>query len=520
MSRLSYFPFLTFYLLLAGGMVTFSAPQSNLTLRVDLSDTLRPVTHCASGSLYGITESLPADIIGLLAPLNSHVFTQPARAGSGFQQPIGAALPVSQRITSTSAKVMIRLADVCPGWPYRWPGKSRWVQQVTSVINDKKASARNNYYGYEIWNESDGTWQQGNGEFTTVLWKPTYELIRSLDSGAKIIGPSDAYYNHGRMKTFLSFCKNNNCIPDIMCWHALQGCANFTKNVKDYRALEKELGIPELPISINEYCHNDKPKEGCPGTSASFIAKFERNKIESACISWWFTNLPGRLGSLLTSSNQKGGGWWFYKWYGDMTGNMVKVVPPNENSEGIDGFACIDLEKRYASICFGGNNTGTVNVVISGFPSSFEKITTKVEYVPWTNKDTPVIGPTAVSTKNGTVINGTLTVPVNVTSQLYGYRVYIQADPAVEIRECNHSTVLDQITISKNFDNRFLTISLPGKSETGGNVTICNMLGMMMYSNLISALEMKVNIGNLTSGLYVIKVNSHKRPITRIFYKK
>lgn len=43
------------------------------TLTVDLSATIRGVTHAASGSLYGVTETLPADVNGLIAPLHPYV---------------------------------------------------------------------------------------------------------------------------------------------------------------------------------------------------------------------------------------------------------------------------------------------------------------------------------------------------------------------------------------------------------------------------------------------------------------
>ena len=48
------------------------------TLTVDLTHTIRPATHCASGSLYGLTEKLPVDINEMVAPLKPNVFCQPA----------------------------------------------------------------------------------------------------------------------------------------------------------------------------------------------------------------------------------------------------------------------------------------------------------------------------------------------------------------------------------------------------------------------------------------------------------
>ncbi|HLV32547.1 MAG TPA: carbohydrate binding domain-containing protein [Chitinispirillaceae bacterium] len=64
--------------------------------------------------------------------------------------------------------------------------------------------------------------------------------------------------------------------------------------------------------------------------------------------------------------------------------------------------------------------------MIGGIPDAFGTIVNaKVEYVPWKDKDTPVSGPATVSTTAYTVSNGSITVPVNVTSQFYGYRVYL-----------------------------------------------------------------------------------------------
>jgi Glycosyl hydrolase catalytic core len=404
-----------------------TAMPAQFALSVNLSDSIRPVTHVASGSLYGLTESLPSDYANLVAPLKPNVFTQPALSGNGHQQGVpAAAVPVAAKLAATTGKVMIRLADVLPGWPYSWPGQAGWLSAITSVINAKKASGLSNFYGYEIFNEPDGTWQSANGDFNATCWKPAYDLIRSSDPQAKIIGPSYSYYNSASLKAFLTYCKANNCLPDIICWHQW-GATYLSGAIDDYRAMEVSLGISPRAISINEYSSKTgDPYEGSPGYSVPFIAKFERKGVESACISWWFTGLPGRLGSLLTAKNEKGGGWHLYKWYGDMTGAMVKTVPPNDASEGVDAFAAIDKNAKVASIVIGGNNIGTVNVSISGIPSSFgTKVDAKLEYVTWKDKDSAVAGTTLISTKSYAVANGSISVPVEVTSQFYAYRIYI-----------------------------------------------------------------------------------------------
>lgn len=403
-----------------------TAQAQEFSLGVNLGTKIRPVTQCASGSLYGITETLPSDINGMVAPLKPHALTNPALSGSGRQQPIGAAIPVARRVASLGTKVQIRLPDVLPGWPYNWPGQATWLNEVKNVIAAKKASGLTNWDGYEIWNEPPDTWRSTNGDFNTICWKPTYDLLKAQDPGMRIIGPSFSYYNSTRMSDFLKFAKANNCLPDVVSWHQW-GSGAFVGSLENYRALEKSLGISPRAISINEYSSKTSdPYEGCPGYSVPFIAKFERHGVESAMISWWFVPLPGRMGSLLTSGNQKGGGWHLYKWYGDMSGDMVSITPPNDKSDGVDGFGAIDATKQVASIVIGGTSIGKVNVKISGIPSWFgSSVNVKVEQVTWTNKDTPVTGPTVLSDTKYTITNSAISVPVQVTNKFYGYRVYL-----------------------------------------------------------------------------------------------
>lgn len=406
------------------GLAAAPATSATFQLGVNLSDSIRPVTHAASGSLYGITETLPADINAMVAPLKPRALTNPALSGTGRQQPIGAAIPVARRVASVGTRVQIRLPDVLPGWPYKWPGQAAWLNEVKNVIAARKASGLTNWDGYEIWNEPPDTWPSSNGDFNTLCWKPTYDLLRSQDPGIRIIGPSFSFYNSTRMSDFLKFAKANNCLPDVVTWHQW-GSGAFVGALENYRALEKSLGIAPRAISINEYSSKiSDPYEGSPGYSVPFIAKFERHGVESAMISWWWVALPGRMGSLLTSGNQKGGGWHLYKWYGDMSGYMARTVPPNDKSDGVDAFANVDKSRQSASVVLGGNGVGTVNVKVEGVPSWMgSSVDVKVEQVTWADKDTPVGGPTTLSTNRYTVTNGSFTVPVNVTSQFYGYRM-------------------------------------------------------------------------------------------------
>lgn len=395
-------------------------------LKVYLTDSIRPVTHCASGALYGVTETIPADISNLVAPLKPNMYCQPPEGKDGNQHNFGDAFIVADRLKNTTAKVQISFADLLPYWPYQWPGQEKWLKEIERLVKKKLSSGLTNIDSYVIWNEPDGTWGKGVEDFCKTVWKPTYDLIRKLEPNAKIVGPAIAYYQSGWLKTFFTFCKQNKCLPDLFCWHQW-GAEGFIDAVTQARKLQSELEIKELPYCINEYsCSSDDDKrkfEGCPGYCVPFIAKFERNNVESATISWWHTGLPGRLGSLLTDKNQKGGGWWLYKWYGEMTGYMAMVTPPNDKSDKVDGFAAVDRKRNMATLIVGGNSEGDVNIIFEKLPAFLNgRVVVKLERVTWKTKDTPVASTDLISEEEVLVSGSTLNLSLNLESKLYAYR--------------------------------------------------------------------------------------------------
>jgi hypothetical protein len=99
-------------IILAAGAIPAKPAFAASTLTVDCGTTIRGVTHCASVSLYGVTESKPGDIAQFVEPLKPNILTNPALVGSKNQQPIGAAIQVAGRLTNTTGKVMIRLVNL------------------------------------------------------------------------------------------------------------------------------------------------------------------------------------------------------------------------------------------------------------------------------------------------------------------------------------------------------------------------------------------------------------------------
>jgi hypothetical protein len=302
-----------------------------------------------------------------------------------------------------------------------------WLDKIGQTVARKKAANLTNIYGYEIWNEPGGTYSASNPLPFNQFWMQTFAKLRELDPDTKIIGPSTAYYSNSYMSGFLSFCKTNGCLPDIISWHQLAD-QNLTGDIQNYRALEQQLGIGPLPISINEYSGGAHISvEGQPGASAPLIAKFERLQVESACISYWDVAHAGRLGSLLATNTAKNGGWWFYKWYGDMAGSMVSTTPPTPSSPtALDGFANLNTAAGSASVLFGGVNDGSVQIVVKGFhaaPSFGAVVHAVSEHTPFVNPSTVVNATDTLTMADITVANDQIAVTFSGTNNRDGYRL-------------------------------------------------------------------------------------------------
>lgn len=403
------------------------APVSAATpapFTVDVSNLYRPVTHVASGSLYGLAEQgRPAD--DLIAPTHPKMFTQMAPDGqqlpNGETKPIGDALKVAPIAKRNGAEVTIRLPDIYPDFPYQWVSWDDWYGKVDKMVQARLDSGADNIYGYELWNEPDWTWNTNKAGPFNDGWTKTYNRIHALDPNTKTIGPSISKYDSNFIKSFLTNARDTNTLPDIISWHELDGPKPIIDHVADYRAIEKELGISPRPISINEY--STPAEEAVPGDLSQYIAQFERSGVDTATIAFWFR--PGRLSNLITANGEKNGGWWLYKWYGDMNGQMALTTPGN--SSNLDGAASVSNDKKEIDVLFGGGS-GNQNVVIKGLDglSTFSgTASVKLESTPWYGVDTAVSEPTTVFTGNVAIQNGQITIPVTDMKSSSGYHVTI-----------------------------------------------------------------------------------------------
>jgi hypothetical protein len=401
-----------------------AAPSASTTLVVSANQTLRAVTHVASGSLYGLdTAAVPAD--SLVEPLKPNTFVQMAPGGSqlpnGESAPGGDALVVAPEAARAGAKVVVRMPDWYPNFPYKWVSWSNWLSAVDAQTASVKASGAANIAAYELWNEPDWTWNTSAAGAFDAGWARTYTEVRAKDPAHPIQGPSYSAWNQSWMTTFLTDAKASGTLPDIVSWHELQGAQNIAADVAAYRALEASLGISPRPIAIEEY--GTTSEVGVPGAMAGYIAKFERAGVHDAEMAFW--NHYGTLGDTLTDTGAApNGAYWLDKWYGDMSGHMVVTTPPAQT--GIDGAAAVNSAGNQISVLFGGGS-GPSAVTVNGLGSLAAfgaTVKVKLEYTPSLGRTGAVSGPITISDTNYAVSGGSVTVPV-ATNAAYGYHLVI-----------------------------------------------------------------------------------------------
>ncbi|HEU5353600.1 MAG TPA: cellulose binding domain-containing protein [Actinocrinis sp.] len=399
-------------------MLAVSLPvQAATTLVVNANQPFRPVTHVATGSLYGLASgTVPAD--SLVEPLHPNTFVQ--MPAGGHQQPTGDILKVAPEAEKAGAKLVDRLSDYYAGWPYQFSWSS-WPGAVSSQIQQVKAAGVTDLASWELWNEPDNTWLSANGTFES-FWTKTYQQVRSLDATTPIQGPSFSD-NISDMQNFLQNAVATKTVPDIIAWHELSSSSKIAGDVATVTNLEKSLGITPRPIAIEEYAAPSQV--GVPGALVGYIAQFERLGVDNAELAFW--NQSGALGDLLTGQGgSPNGAYWLYDWYAAMSGNMVSVVSPGS---GLDGAAAVTSAQNQVSAVFGGGSGSTAVTVnglssLSGFSGS-SQVTVTLQDTPSPGRTVAVSAPTTISQSTYTVTNGSITVPISSMNSAYGYHLTV-----------------------------------------------------------------------------------------------
>lgn len=314
------------------------------TVEIDCSVSKGEVRNYASGFLYGLaTQGVPSKEMAESIDISS----ASQKTVGGLQHPVGDVDSVYKNLGSCDY-IAVYLQDCFDSWYYcheeienlRKSGSydcekfvdENYLPKVEKQVKELSKKEYADKLVYCIYNECDNAvWfgeedENGNPQFNDggrqnfySAWKKTYELVKSINPNARIGGPGYCDYDREKLTSFLDYCSKNNCIPDIMIYHELNGASSafFSDHVREYRDFEKDYGV-KLPIMVTEYgCMEEC---GNPGAMLAYICAMEESEAYGNVAFW---RLANNLCDTAADGNMPNANWWLYRWYADLEGDRL-----------------------------------------------------------------------------------------------------------------------------------------------------------------------------------------------------
>ncbi|MDR6550955.1 hypothetical protein [Paenibacillus qinlingensis] len=379
--------------LLIGTLPSAAVAATSTTVTIDYSVDWGAASQLASGYLHGI---------GPVYPNQKLINSLAIRAVRGA--PHHAILPslfdptTYNRVKATGAKIMIGTyygyTDVYgakPGGNY-----ADWENFVQDYLDE---ATQNNFdvYSWITWNEPDLQFS-GNLAGFYETHRRAYNVIKAWNPNAKVQAPEWAVYNSTRMKDFLTYCKANNCLPDILSWHELSGTPDdiegHSLEIKNWMLAN---GITPMPLSVTEYQGpgNIGINQGYdPGLSVANIARLERSQKHGMIYGLkgndqWQGDDPNFKAGLdeLADKNTLAlptGRWYLYYWYSKATGRKVQT---SQNINQVEAFATTDSTTKKSIVLLGNPSDSvsyTTTLQLNNIPSYLQntgKVNVRVESV-------------------------------------------------------------------------------------------------------------------------------------------
>ncbi|SDT80085.1 LamG-like jellyroll fold domain-containing protein [Actinoplanes derwentensis] len=411
-------------------------------LTVDLGASTGAFHGGASGTLYGLYgDGLPTS--NLIEGMNLR--TVSTKAQDGPQHPGADALEVVKPLAdATGGDVYVYMTDIHRGFPYQWPGstpeekitlfKQKIAKQVDQVLTlDVKYRDRivfvpfnepeGNMYGTGEWSYNKVSWLSDPTDWFRA-WDEVHAIIKGKIPTARIAGPNTSIL-YEQVKGFLQHTVAAGTVPDVITWHELSHPEAVRDSVAKYRTWESEIIGRELPININEYAFNYHTS--VPGQMIQWISAIEESKVD-ADIAYW--NIDGNLSDSAVQANRGNGQWWLFNAYGQMTGETVRVSPPNPGQNySLQGVATLDKNKKQARAIFGGAASAGY-IRFANVPRYLGgRVHAWIREIPWTGQVGDSAQPRMIAEKNVSVVNGEVAFEFGQLDEASAYEIVL--GPAV-----------------------------------------------------------------------------------------
>lgn len=353
----------------------------------------------ASGTLYGLgDEGSPTQAL-----VNGAAMTNVSqKPPMGTQHPGGDAFNIEKTFFDKHGKdLYLYTQDYYPDWPYnggRRPGDTRtYTRDAEGRLTGEYTSTPNGMWDYlevlEIvveevatkaehperfvfipFNELDLQWLNTDDLYNRYLhlgnqpdsytpggasdWAAAWKVItdtyaRHGLARPRIAGPGDAAWRgEANIKAFLNSAIASGTVPDIYVWHELRGYQWLPERAGQFRRFAQEVGLSgnQIPeINITEW--GASTDMSSPANLLRWFASFETAKADAQTAYW---TASGTLSDNQAKVNDANGGWWLFKWYGDLTGSRTVAVTTGQQK----AIAAVDLANQRAQVIVGGITDG------------------------------------------------------------------------------------------------------------------------------------------------------------------
>ena len=325
------------------------------SLTVDAAAPVGTRSGGAAGFLYGVAEpGVPSKEI----TDSLRITTMSAKTANGRQHPTGDIAHIAPQVNTDDLQYMIvYLQDMYTTWYYdeeaitaqKRAGTYDWRTYLEDVYYPLVDEALEQYRGCDYFdklifcpfNESDnavwfGTWMDGWNAFDEAgrqnfyeAYEQTVARIRRVYPDAKFAGPAYCGFDETTMGEFLAYCKDHDCVPDVLVYHELNGRSIFewNRHADRLHELERSLGIDEAtPVIVNEYGMMEE--NGDPNAVAKYISVIEESGFYADQAYWLLAN---NLSNTCADRNTPNSAWWVYRWYaqlGDSRLSVKQSLPP------------------------------------------------------------------------------------------------------------------------------------------------------------------------------------------------
>ncbi|XBH20385.1 LamG-like jellyroll fold domain-containing protein [Jonesiaceae bacterium BS-20] len=500
----------------------------------------------ASGTLYGFgDEQSPTQAL-----VNGAAMTNASQKPPfGTQHPGGDVFHIEETFFDKWGKdLYVYAQDYYPDWPYnrairpgddltfvrddsgRLTGETldkangTWdylevLEIVTEAIATQAADPTK--YVFIPFNEPDGIWYQGDGtKYRNYLinggqpdsftpngvsdWEAAWDVIADVYdrhglARPKIAGPGDMMFRwEANIKEFLTKAVQTNTVPEIYVWHELQGYPWLEDRMEVFRkaALAAGVSADNMPdVNITEWgASNDMSS---PANLLHWFASFEAAKVDAQTAYW---TASGTLSDNHAMVNSANGGWWLFKWYGDMHGSQtVKVTKGRDRAIG-----AIDQGNKRGQVLYGSIASGKDALInLSGLDKAGlgNKVDIEVREARVSGTDGQAATPRVVAAFDTVVVeDGKASVRVSATDNTSAYQLIITPATDRDVEADQASQATQYVVEAENTQLQAAT----SRTSPGGGYRASNGRDVWSFNAVDSQSNWTVTVAE--DGLYELQV--------------